>query len=236
MKGKQLLIYLHIPKTGGTTLTNVIEQQYQQVHHYKEEDVAKLQKELQVAEALCGHIPFGAHRYITRPFTYITMLRDPVEQVISWFYYRHQSPYLKKFPGSLDDYLHDDQFNLTSENLQTRFICGDDPPSFKRAKANLKNYFSVVGITELYTESLFLMKKNLNWREFTITKMNVNQNRPLKNDLSKATIEKIREKNHIDLKVYDYAKQRLLQELAGFDLKTKKELALFKKTLEGDGP
>lgn len=235
MKGKQLLIYLHIPKTGGTTLTNVIEQQYQQVLHYQEEDVAKLQKELQVAEAFCGHIPFGAHRYITRPFTYITMLRDPVEQVISWFYYRHQSPYFKKFPGSLDDYLHDDRFNLTSENLQTRFICGDDPPSFKRAKAILKNYFSVVGITELYTESLFLMKKNLNWREFTITKMNVNQNRPLKNDLSKATIEKIREKNHIDLKVYDYAKQRLLQELAGFDQKTKKELALFKKTLEGDG-
>jgi len=229
VNGNELLIFLHIPKTGGTTLTKVIEQQYQNNFHYEKGDLSKLKMDLERAETILGHLPFGAHRYVSKKCTYITMLREPVEHVTSWFYYRYKSPYFDPYDGSFEDYLNDDIFNLTYSNLQTRFICGDDPPSFEKAKMILTTYFSVVGITELFAESLFFMKKKFHWQEVFVEKSNVNRNRPLREHLPKSTIEIICKKNEIDLKVYNFAKNKLLKKIAGLDDQTKRELNQFKR-------
>jgi len=39
-----------------------------------------------------GHFEFGVHKYLYRPYTYITMLRHPIERAISWYYFVKQNP------------------------------------------------------------------------------------------------------------------------------------------------
>ena len=47
---------------------------------------------------LSGHVPFGVHRVFDRPARYITVLRNPVERVVSSFYFQKQikNPFLKQ--------------------------------------------------------------------------------------------------------------------------------------------
>lgn len=231
---EKLLIFLHIMKTGGTTLTNIICNQYAENIHYRKgwmpSGVLEYYDELEKADSLCGHFWFGVHRYLSRPFTYITLLRDPIEQVISWFYYRYKSQHLDQFNGSLDEYISSNKFNHETVNLQTRFICGDKTSDLERAKENLKKHFTLVGITELFDESVFLMKKELGWENIGYKRVNTNNNRPDKNQILQSTINKIKEKNKMDLELYYFARQILESKIVALDSHSKKELDIFKSS------
>ena len=39
-----------------------------------------------------GHLYFGLHRFIPRASTYVTFLRQPVERVLSFYYYARSTP------------------------------------------------------------------------------------------------------------------------------------------------
>jgi len=228
-KERPLLIYLHIPKTGGTTLTQIICQQYQKNYHHPPGEAFHYNEQIRLANTLCGHLPFGAHYHIPRPFTYITLLRNPIEQVISWYYFRYKNPRYDQFDGDFDDYINSERFNYATVNLQTRFICGDDPPNLETAKRNLKNYFSVIGITELFDASLFFMKKELGWHKISYKNQNVNPNRP-RNQFPSSIINKIKDKNEIDIQLYNFVKQMLEEKINNLDPTSKEEFALFKKS------
>ncbi|NGY80954.1 sulfotransferase family 2 domain-containing protein [Bacillus megaterium] len=229
-KEKPLLIYLHIPKTGGTTLTQIICNQYKNNYHHYPGDVFSYNERMSLADTLCGHLPFGAHSYIPRPFTYITLLRNPIEQVISWFYFRYKSPHYDPFEGDFEKYIGDEQFNSTTVNLQTRFLCGKDEPSLETAKNNLMKYFSIVGVTELFDESIFLMKKELGWRNINYKKQNVNYNRPQQN-FPQSVINKVIKKNEIDIQLYEFAKKMLEERINSLDSKSQHQLSIFKSSL-----
>jgi len=34
-----------------------------------------------------GHIKFGLHNYLFQPNKYITILQDPIERMVSWYYF-----------------------------------------------------------------------------------------------------------------------------------------------------
>ncbi|MGM0876132.1 MAG: sulfotransferase family 2 domain-containing protein [Bacillota bacterium] len=91
----KLLIFMHINKTGGTTMTSIIQRQY----HPSEikikfpdtslfEEFIRTTPGKQLAKLKCtrGHVEFRRFP-IKRPYTYFTMLRDPVDRVISLSYY-----------------------------------------------------------------------------------------------------------------------------------------------------
>ena len=91
------LIFVHVPKTAGTTLNRVIESQYNPLHIYTipgGNRVWSIERFKRLSESrrrklrvLKGHMGFGLHRYIPNPSTHFTMLRDPVNQVVSSYYY-----------------------------------------------------------------------------------------------------------------------------------------------------
>ena len=107
-----VLLLLHIPKTGGTTLnTLVYEGRYDPsmpageeggylnygIYHFPggfDEDDSPGPTE-QLARALSrpdvrlvlGHFPFGVHRLTPRPARYVTFLRDPVDRIVSLYYH-----------------------------------------------------------------------------------------------------------------------------------------------------
>lgn len=230
---------MHIPKTGGQSLRGVIKNQYLETDSFRcpyvEEKVKELSDKFRNnLKFIYGHFLFGTHEYFPKPFTYITLLRDPVERFISAYYHIIRRPnnrlHEKVKNLTLEQFIDSDEFNLFSEpNVQTRFFCGKEPLSLETAKANMEKYFSVVGITELFGESLFLMKEEFNWKKINYKTINAATNRP--NNIPKEVREKIAAKNKLDIELYEYAKKRLEERIQSLDSKTLKEMESFKNEL-----
>lgn len=222
------LIFLHIPKAAGTTLNHIIERQYPKIHMYDIYGVnvySSIEEFKNLSEAkresiLClkGHMYFGLHVYLPQPCAYITLLRDPVERIVSHYHYVLRTPthYLYKQVKSqnmtLDDYV---SSGISPEltNGQARLISGVreewDSPSdmLEMAKRNLHKHVDVAGIAERFDESLVLMKRRLGWRWIYYRKQNVRPNRLHNITLSKNTLRQIQKSNEKDLELYAFAKQ-----------------------------
>jgi galactose-3-O-sulfotransferase len=147
------VIFLHIGKTGGSTLRKVLhrnfrrsdvvlvrsEKRFDTLRPRREnslEDLARIPPErLRSARLIEGHMVFGAHEHVPGPSTYITLLRNPVRLAIS------QYRFVKRTPGhrlhglvtsegiSLDDYIRRG-ISLEVDNSQTRAISGDTQTPF----------------------------------------------------------------------------------------------------------
>ena len=166
-----------------------------------------------------GHLYFGLHSFIPRASTYITLLRRPVERVLSFYYYARSTP---------DHYLYSQLANerldlktvlareLTPElyNGQTRQLAGDeweDPQrvvtraALERAQANLA-HFRVVGLLEEFDASLLLLRRAFDWHLPFYVKENVTNEKPDEIVLDAETRGLIEEANRLDLELYDYAR------------------------------
>lgn len=254
--GKKVLIFVHIPRTAGTTLHTVIDRQFpaDTVFNILGGDVRKSitefkslpEEERQGIRCLKGHMAFGLHEYLPRPAVYVTMLRNPVDRVISHYYHVLETPgnilhhEIVSKNMSLRDYvsravtpqLTNGQTRLISGVERADSITGSDPVSaeiFERALSNLRDRFDILGICERFNESLILFKRHLGWRNTLYVRRNVARGRPSLEEVPRETIEIIEDQNEFDLELYDFAKRRfeelVLEQGAAFE----KELQSFKR-------
>src|SRR5947208_15108040 len=95
------LIFLHLPRTAGTTFVRILERQYGAdavLDLYDSalgEEVAAL-TELEQVCVITGHFYFGIHTDLSGPCHYVTFLRDPVKRELchNLFLGRHTDHYL----------------------------------------------------------------------------------------------------------------------------------------------
>lgn len=227
------LFSLQIPKTGSTTLRGIIERQYQQdeilpinrtygdsIQAY--EELSSTQKHgIRVFQ---GHFGFGLHRIVSRPATYITVLRWPIDRVLSHYYHelRHSTSsdfYQAGKPVSLEEYIYLRKMN---DNGQTRYLsCCDgdiwgDQIDFgecslemlEKAKRNLDEYFVVAGLLERFDESIILMGRELEWELPFYVKHRVASNRPINPKISQKALQTIETYNKLDIELYKYAQEK----------------------------
>jgi hypothetical protein len=248
------VIFLHIPKAAGTTLHRIIEQQYEPntiftIHEGKTIIDFKNLSEAQRARirVLKGHLYFGLHEFLPRPSTYITMVRDPIERVISHYYFELRTPShelykkIKSQNMSLEDFVRSGVC-LHLDNGQTRLLsttgagigygqCSNE--LLESAKKNLREHFAVVGLVERFDETLILLKRKFKWKMPFYIKQNVTKQRPLKENIPKDTLKLIESYNQLDIELYKYT-QKLFEELINqqpplFELELK-SLKLFNQT------
>lgn len=225
------LIFLHLLKTGGRTLASVLKRNYSDDvrFHYGQrpgetlEDLQQLSEpERRSLQLVHGHFDFGIHTCFPQPCTYITLLRHPVERVISHYYYALHNPQhythqlVKENDMSLTDYLEHGIIDLN--NGQTRRIAGNISHRFKInesseelleiAKSHIQNHFLMVGVTERFDEFLLLLKRQLGLTSFLYTNSNVNPFRPRENEFSSDVIELIKHYNQLDLQLYTFVWQQ----------------------------
>lgn len=228
-KSKEALIFLHIPKTAGTTLNRIIEWQYSPVsiftidpHRFRAtaERLRTFSEERRrKIQVVRGHILYGIHEALPQGATYITMLRDPVARFLSSYSFILRRPLhplhqkLKQEGVGMRDFL---ELTRHRQNLQTRFISGigEDCPCevehLEKAKDHLRQNFSVVGICERFQESLALLALTFNWTIPYYENRKVSKNRP---PIDPALLQRIREENQLDLDLYEFARERFEETL-----------------------
>jgi hypothetical protein len=163
---------------------------------------------------------FGVHEILPGSATYFTLLRDPIERVISFFYFIRRNPHHYHFAPitsqnlSLKEFL-ELRLNNMMDNGQTRMLAGvrqyDHPIGectrelLEAAKQNLRQSFSVVGLVERFDETLLLLKQAYGWRNVLYVQQNVTGGRPLQEDLPQDALDLVAAYNQLDLELYEYA-------------------------------
>lgn len=174
---------------------------------------------------IIGHRQFGLHKEVPKPCKYITMLRDPVDRVVSNYYFN------LKFHGKTPEESPFEPFIKRYPNRQTRWVAGEDREDLELAKDNIEKHFIAVGITEMFNESLYMMKQKLGWGDITYKQFNVNPKRPTTDTFSKEVIDCIKENNALDIELYNWAKSRFKHEMGRLDPRSRKELEDYKSSL-----
>jgi Sulfotransferase family len=219
---KKLIIFMHIPKTGGTTLNDIFKKSYAENEIYDHVPLeamrnhfSQLKEDKKVIKAISGHHFYGIHDLFSKPYTYFTMMRNPIERVISLYYF------LKTYPGYYEENMRNMSFeeyidwDPQARNGQIHQICGQNSQlSLEKAKENLK-VFEVVGITEMFNESLLLLKNKFNWANIEYKKENVTKSRPRISEVSPKIIKKIEKNNELDIELYEFIKSNFIKQLKG---------------------
>jgi hypothetical protein len=243
-----VVFFLHLPRTAGTTLARVIQRQYPSqatlplYDSSTGEELGKASAErLDGLRAVVGHFYFGAHRFLPKPSTYVTVLRDPVDRVIShyWFARGDRTHYLHEAACrlSLSDYVMSCD-RAEPNNDQARLLCGEYHGSIPDkctdemlpvARKHLREHCAVVGLTEDFDRSLIVMKRVLGWRTPFYARQNVTARRPRKPDLSDETLRVIRAYNRLDIELYGDAAALLREQVTGQGESFERELRAFKR-------
>lgn len=129
------LYYLHIPKTGGTSLISFLDGQFDADDICPAQLLPELfsldRDSLHGYKLFRGHLWHGLDAYIGQKLRYITMLRDPIKRTISWYMhakrdanaYRHNE--IVNDGWSLVDFVEDVETNWDMVNTQTLFLAAD---------------------------------------------------------------------------------------------------------------
>lgn len=246
----QKLIYVHIPKTGGSTLQAIIIRQCGKKKFFRInrknslEDFNLLDKKN--INLLVGHFPFGYHTYFDHPedVQYLSLIRNPITRLVSNYYHilaRENNPHhsmLVENNYSIKEFI-ELGVNGKTENCYVRFFSNNinaphnscTTKMLEQAKKNIKTHFPIVGITELYDESILLMKNHFGWKQpYYTTKNKARIKYSLNNDVDEDTIETIKQYNQLDIELYNWAKKRLEAQIESSEINIEKQVESFRNT------
>lgn len=200
------IIYLHIPKTAGTSFRKSAEQYFgpdQVLNDYGEkssntsedirsafydsDDIASLRKTGVKYKFLTGHFSLAKYREIFPDSPVVTFFRDPVDRVISE-YIHFASHY--NFSGDLREFYSRPHF----QNRQYKSMSGCEPRDI-----------DFYGITAEYHKSLEMFNQRYG-TNFPLVKLNVGRYQGMaENVASAAELAEIEELNSEDVKLYKAA-------------------------------
>ena len=166
--GNDIVIFLHIPKTGGVSVHKLLEKVYKERYFRHSQTKKELWQNLTYTDisaikCISGHLKFGVHRKMRRSAKYITIVRDPIERVVSLF---HQKEKRKQriCPSFNEKYTIDSWVNEQLDQMEKKFytqceiISGKN--NFKIAKSVLNlNYLCYCDISQADEMANFLLDK-----------------------------------------------------------------------------
>lgn len=231
IKERKVVCFTHIPKTAGTSLDQTL---FRPI--FREEEVwnPKGGRELLFSRRSCayvpGHNPFGVHRFVSGQKTplYYTILRNPIERAISFYYeclwprgekkVADHSEHPTAWEHDLVDFYHIPRFR----NVQTRMVAGLWATRIGRyiapdqigvgkmvlsaAKRHLENEYRAFGLTERFRASRRWIADTLEKELDPIEKKyKSNPQRPTVEDLSSTERDALRRLNRLDVEFYEYA-------------------------------
>lgn len=222
------LYFLHIQKTAGTTFRSIVDSYFpdeQICPAYFWDEFFQIPEDLRQTYRLYrGHFSYNLHFHLARFPVIITMLRHPLERVISNM--RH----IARYPEHLyhEYYKSSDLLTFVVDlhgasemrNLQTRMIAPPfdkdveihsywdaTPDDLERALERLEE-LEFCGITERFADSISLLTYTLGWRPVTqIDSLNTAPETSKKTQMPQKVIDAIIELNEKDFVLYQRAQK-----------------------------
>lgn len=247
--------FLHIPKTAGTTLSEVLATNYPPqavLDVYDPAAYARLRTlnagDLDQLRLIQGHV--FIHDYdeffsSAVPFAPFTFLRAPVARVVSEYRFLkswpHQHLYelLVESDMSLEEFVTSKHPKLRhhGKNLMTKSLCGaktadTEAAMLERAWNHLSQRFTCFGLVERFDESLLLLKDALGLSSIFYDRRNVNKQRTAVDELPEATRNLIMDHNVLDLELYARAEALLDERIGEAGSAFQAQLATYRKINE----
>jgi len=235
------VIYIHIPKCAGSTALGILHPLFKDEEIFRQRGSViqeygwlrdKSDEEKMRLRLVCGHMCYGWHEALAegQPYTYITLLRDPVNRVLSFcryverFSWHTMNEVMLDFDSDWAKFVSSGRCRAV-DNGMVRILCGADQmwqadkrgdmklpygsiteEHLEMAKENLKR-FAVIGITEQFDLFMHQLRAQFGW-EVPLAYKSVNsQGRLRKEDYPWHVYEAIREATRLDQKLYSWAIQ-----------------------------
>lgn len=268
-----VLVHLHIPKTGGTSLSSMIKHGF-----HREEVFESINEGEEVYDGLSlvtfeccrerllargpegqrrvryfsGHLPMGTHALFEGSAKYITVLRHPVERVVSLFHFlsRYNARFARDgrpitfeefVEGGRDINLHDYQVRILSGapelDAPAPAIPGDEVvPSAKvekrhleQVKRNIEEHFLAVAPVEQLADLALMLRQVYGWpmRRLFNEYKNRTEARPQRQEIAPRLLRMIEDYNPHDLELYAWAAERFARQRGSFEPRLSRDRRLF---------
>ena len=249
------LVFVHVPKTAGSTMLALLERQYPPDAIFKTsaDDIPGSLSSFRGLSAsergrlklIMGHCVLPLADMISNEARYITFLRHPVEQFVSSFHYIRRATWNRSHEqvrslANLEEFL---EYWVAdgSDNQQTRHLSGvleamglDGPKTGAVipvddalfAKAcHWLGRMDNVGLTEHFDASMLLMRKGANWPHPVFYRVLNKTHKRPKEELTPAFLKHFEKVYQWDFALYRMAIER-------FERDVKEEGATFQKEIE----
>ena len=222
---RQLFVSLHIPKTGGTSLHQLLSRRFGQgfntAYGALAADSAKVRNDRYPITCIHGHNIVNQYQELLAEIQnqyWITFLREPLEGAISLYYFTRKS--LNKNPDKpmfedrgLDAWL------LNTEKARWPFPHGYPNNRYSRAIKRADktiDQFDFVGITERFDESMQCMCDIFDWVH--MPSESKNQGVYTAPDIDQSVLASFLANNSEDYVLYELATKKLNSALATMGL------------------
>lgn len=237
MADRAAVVFVHVPRTGGTTLNAILRAQCRaeqaldlgpRVQDALADIAAWDPKRLGRIRVVMGHVPYGFHEQMPGAVEYVTLLREPVRRVMSFYNYvtQENQHYLHDFTrfqaASLENFV---RLRATGaiDNFQVRLVSGVmydvpfgelDESHLELAIRNLEQ-FAVVGLTERFDESLLLMQERFGWRDVTYERpLNTSRSQRTVDELAPAEFDALMSVTRLDAELFEYGRALFRDQMA----------------------
>lgn len=228
----QNIIFVHLPKTGGTNLVYAIDAN-RSISSYRfsvprvegrspnlitkswigglatlKNECVNNQNECKAYRFISGHFPYGTHSYLKGKCDYVTLVRSPIDREISSVNFDYQRGYIKNKQEAVNYLLH-----VMIDNPQTRLLAGEeymvgdcDYKTLEVAKYNIRKNFLLVGITEDTDIFIQALLSIMRLEPIAISRSQVTS-RKIFGEISEDLRNQLIKKHKYDILLYEYAKQ-----------------------------
>ena len=263
----RLLLFLHVGKTAGMTLAHILARNFE-TEQFLQVDMADIvpttlgtwpetavtralgrmpAADVAKLRAIWGHYRSGVEAYLPRPCAVITVLRDPVDRLISGYYYEVAA--CRRPAATLDDYANFDQhYELTLDNGMTRIFSGRDelaPLGFRLTRKDHRcvteadlalamqslDRCLIVGLIDQFDETLLVLGADLRWSlsDLVYRRQNVTPHRPETGHVPVSIRDRIMACNQYDAALVEHGRKHLVRRISSYPGDFEKDLALFRQ-------
>lgn len=227
-----MLIFTHIPRTGGTTLRSIISghiKNFRFIDSFSEFSFIN-DEELNSYNFIATHCGYGIFNRISRSHKKVIILRDPIERVISHYFYlrnlednvSYSSYYAKKL--SIQEFIEENNpaVQISLNNTQTWHLVKDKNIFFRKNYQNKTNSeildiaidhlktYDFIGITNDLSSVLLELNQAYGWDEVIQELPHMREShKPDINEIDEKTINSISKKVDLDVYVYNKTKEIL---------------------------